>query len=74
MHLVFVTTPRGNGGSELLWLATARRALQQGHRVTVVCYDDTKVWPDLRELCDGGADLVRRPEPKKRNALRRMWW
>lgn len=63
MNIAFVSANKGLpwGGSEELWVAAARRAIEQGHRVCACVYD----WPEPAEqvlaLKASGARLVTIP-------------
>jgi L-malate glycosyltransferase len=66
MRALFVTTAAGGwGGSEELWVASARDALREGHDVTVSVVDacPDRVPEKIGELENRGAEVVRRSLP-----------
>lgn len=65
MRLAFVTTMAGApwGGSEELWAAAARRAVEAGHQVTAFVYDHGEPPARVRALRELGAAVVARRRP-----------
>lgn len=63
MRIAFFSAMRGDpwGGSEELWSAAAREALNAGHQVSISTFDWPNRPPQIRALESAGAHLIPRP-------------
>lgn len=74
MNLLFVTTQTEWGGSEPLWVETAKRAAAEGHKVTAVFPHNAQPHSGYDKLRDAGVDFVTRPARMEPTLLRRIGW
>jgi glycosyltransferase involved in cell wall biosynthesis len=74
MHIVFISTNSGWGGSETLWFASAEKALKSGCRVSVFVYDYAAIVDPMHRLVKKGAQLFLHPVVKRpKNLLQRVY-
>lgn len=78
MRMLFVSSMGGApwGGSEELWAAAARRAIQAGHEVAVSVFDFGVPVVQIDALAAAGAKVIRRPRKPSRllDILRTPEW
>ncbi len=73
-EFLFITTKVDWGGSEPLWCEAASKALEEGHRVTVLLPQVGKLARPVEELDAKGAKVVMRPPRARPTLLRRLEW
>ena len=71
---LFITTKADWGGSEPLWCEAASKALEEGHRVTVLLPQVGKLAGPVEALASKGAKVVMRPPRARPTLLRRLEW
>jgi glycosyltransferase involved in cell wall biosynthesis len=74
MRFLFISTKGDWGGSEPLWCDAAKRALQDGHGVTVVIPRTGELHARHKELVGLGAELLLRPPRQKPTFVNRVRW
>jgi len=74
MNLLFITTQTDWGGSEPLWVETAKRAAAEGHEVTAVFPHNAQPHSGYEKLREAGVEFISRPARMEPTLLRRIGW
>lgn len=74
MNLLFITTQTEWGGSEPLWVETAKKAAAEGHEVAAVFPHNAQPHSGYEKLREAGVEVVARPARMEPTLLRRIGW
>lgn len=74
MNLLFITTKKTWGGSELLWCDATALAIAEGHKVTIVMPQAEETHARVNDLVGRGAALVLRPTRATPSIFLKLKW